>query len=108
MVIKCIAKRPDSKFYVTNVSNTLKNLQNFVGGYIEAVTFAIDTPENKFAIICNEEGKIRNLPYNFTIFGEDFVGDILIVGVDGEEFAELTDDQVKTLKPMLDNLRSMK
>lgn len=108
MVIKCIAKRPDSKFYVTNVSDTLKNLQNFVGGYIEAVTFAIDTPENRFAIICNEEGKLRGLPYNCTIFGEDFVGDILIVGIDGEDFAGLTDEQVKTLKPMLDKLRAMK
>ena len=108
MKIKCIAKRPDSGFYVTVISNNLKNLQKFVGGYIETASFCIDTPDNKFVIICNEEGKIRNLPYNCTIFGEDFVGDILIVGTDGEEFVELTDEQIKTVKPLLDNLRPMK
>ena len=108
MKIKVLMKRPDSGWYVTNVSNTLKNLQNLVDGYIETVTFAIDTPENKLVIICNEEGKLKRLPYNCTIFGEDFVGTILIAGVDGEEFVDLTDDQVKTLKPMLDNLRVMR
>lgn len=108
MKIKVLMKRPDSGWYVTNVSNTLKNLQNIVGGYIETVTFCIDTPDNKVLIICNEEGKLLGLPYNCTIFGEDFVGTILIAGVDGEDFGALTDEQVKTLKPRLNNLRAMK
>ncbi len=109
MKIKVLMKRPDSHWYVTNVSNTLKNLQNLVGGYIETVTLLTPQAGRKGpVIICNEEGKLRGLPYNCTIFGEDFVGTILIAGVDGEEFGDLTDEQVKTLKPMLDNLRAMK
>ena len=37
--IKAVVKRPDEKFgHMTNISNSLKNLQNTVGGYIETVT----------------------------------------------------------------------
>jgi hypothetical protein len=81
-VIRALAKRPDSKWYSTNVSNSLENLQRFVGGYIETVTFA------GLVIICNEEGRLKGLPYCCTILGHDFVGDILIVGVNGDEFAD--------------------
>ena len=100
--IKVLMKRPDSGWYVTNVSNTLRNLQNLVGGYIETVTFCVEIPERKCAIICNEEGKLLGLPYNCTIFGEDFVGTILIAGVDGEEFANLPDNLAKILKVKLE------
>jgi len=95
--IKVLMKRPDSGWYVTNVSNTLRNLQNLVGGYIETVTLAKDGP----VLICNEEGKLRGLPFNCRICGEDFVGTILIAGVDGEEFSDLSDDMIKVLLPAL-------
>lgn len=91
--IRVIAKRPDSKFYVTNVSNTLKNLQSFVGGYIEVVQIYGDV-----AIVCNEEGRLMNLPYNCTICGISFCGDILIVGSEGEEFCDLGEDFIKNFK----------
>jgi len=38
---------------------TLKEAQEFVGGYIEAVTF----PNNDILVI-NEDGKSKDLPYN--------------------------------------------
>ena len=38
---------------------TLKEAQEFVGGYVELITF----PNGDYLII-NEEGKIKNLPYN--------------------------------------------
>lgn len=80
--IRAIAKRPDSGWYVTNVANNLPNLQKWVGGYIETVTLTTD-----LVIVCNEEGRPRGLPYNCTICGVDFMGDILVLGVEGEEFA---------------------
>ena len=64
--------------------NTLEAFQAAVGGYIEAVTVCSD-----MAIICNEEGRLRALPYNTNICGCSFFGPILIVGVDGEDFASL-------------------
>ena len=82
--IRVLAKRTDSGWYVTNVSNSLENLQRFVGGYIETVTIARD-----LVIICNEEGRIKGLPYNCAICGIDFVGDILVAGVDADEFCDV-------------------
>jgi hypothetical protein len=60
--IKCIVKRPDEQFgHVTWVSDSLENLQKTVGGYIETVTL-----DNGLVLICNEEGKLRDMPYNLT------------------------------------------
>ena len=53
--IKCIVKRPDEQFgHVTWISDSLKNLSNTVGGYIETVTL-----DNGVVLICNEEGSCR-------------------------------------------------
>ena len=39
--IRAIVKRPDEEIgHVTNISPTLQNLQNIVGGHIETVTIA--------------------------------------------------------------------
>ena len=88
MKIKVIAKRTDSGFYSTTVSNSLKNLQNFVGGHIEAVTIR-DHHLGNYVIICNDEGKINSCKYNCTLYGEPFFGDILIAGLQGEEFSDV-------------------
>ena len=83
--IKVIIKRPDEEFgHVTNISPSLKNLQKTVEGYIEQVGIGGST-----VLICNEEGKIRNLERNFIIGFKGFVTDIIcgtaiIAGVDGE------------------------
>jgi len=83
--IKAVVKRPDEKFgHMTNISNSLKNLQNTVGGYIETVTIATD-----LVIICNEEGRIRGLPFNCSICGHQFYGDLIFCGVDGDEFSDI-------------------
>lgn len=85
--MKVIKKHPDTDFFVDEVDNVLKALQQFVGGYIELVQLYDDV-----AVICNEEGRIKNLPYNVTIDGISFVGNILIVGTDEEEFCDLPED----------------
>jgi len=95
--IRVYAMRTDrADGYVTNVSNSLENLQRFVGGYIETVT-----PFTNLVIICNEEGRLRGLPYNCTILGYDFYGDILIAGVKGDEFADIPFPDVKVLRQLL-------
>lgn len=67
-----------------DVLNTLEELQALVGGYIETVTLASDA-----VIICNEEGRLRNLPFNCRFLGVDFVGPIVLAGARGDEFADL-------------------
>ena len=71
--IRAIVKRPDEMYgHMTNISNSLKNLQNTVEGYIETVTVASD-----LVIICNEEGVIRNLPFNCELCGHQFFGTLI-------------------------------
>ena len=91
--IRAIVKRPDEMYgHMTNISNSLKNLQNTVEGYIETVTVASD-----LVIICNEEGVIRNLPLNCELCVHQFFGTLIICGVDGDEFGDIpiTFDQWK-------------
>lgn len=99
--IRAIVKRPDEKYgHVTNISCTLKNLQRIVGGPIECVPCGVNA-----VIICNEEGKLRGLPRNFIMgelpFIDRIVGEIAVVGVDGEDFCDL-DMDFSVWKKMLD------
>lgn len=82
-----IYKAPGRPPEPRDVPNTLKELQALVGGYIETVTLASDA-----VIICNEEGRLRNLPFNCRLLGVDFVGPILIAGVKNDEFADLPEN----------------
>ena len=82
--IKVIIKRPDSKPYSVWISNTLENLQRNVDGYIETVTITKD-----MVVICNEEGRLRHLPYNCHVIGYNFFGTIIFAGVKGDEFADV-------------------
>lgn len=91
-MISALVKRPGELPRHVNVSNSLEALQKNVGGYIETVTLAKD-----LCVICNEEGRLLGLPYNCRICGVDFVGTILMVGVDGEELSDLPLDW-KTMK----------
>lgn len=56
--IHVLIKEPGKKPRSVNISHTLENLQKTVGGYIEAVTLT-----NDFVIICNEEGRLKRLPW---------------------------------------------
>lgn len=82
--MKAIRKKPGCEPEIIEVENTLKALQTEVGGYIETVTIASDV-----VVICNEEGVPCGLPYNCRFVGVDFVGTILVVGRDRDEFCDV-------------------
>ena len=86
------------------ISNTLENLQRTVGGYIETVNFN----SVGLVVICNEEGRLMGLDYNCDIYGIDFVGTIVIAGIDGDEFGDLPLKwpEMHTLFPMLWEVRA--
>ena len=96
--IKVITKRPGGAPASVWITPTLKNLQAYVGGYIEAVTLALDC-----VIICDEEGRLKGKPHNCSICGYDFVGDIIICGVKGDEFTDIP-ISYKELKRILPGL----
>jgi hypothetical protein len=92
--IKVIVKRADEEVgHMTNISNTLENLQKTVGGYIETVTLPCGV-----VVICDEEGRLKGKPYNCTVFPQNavervsFVGDIIVCGARGAEFADVPID----------------
>lgn len=73
---------PIAKFCL--VENTLQAFQEEVGGLIEAVHFG-----GKYALICNEEGKLQELDVNFVFGAEVIVGPALFVQTDGDEFCSI-------------------
>lgn len=93
--MRAMRKRPGEAWEAIEVDNELKPLQQEVGGYLESFTLA----ENA-CVLCDEEGRLKGKAYNTTICGVSFVGTILIVGVDGEEFADLTEQVEEELRDM--------
>ena len=80
--------------------NTLEAFQKAVGGHIEAVAVSHDV-----LLICNEEGLLDRLPYNFDGWigkrGIMFVGTVVAVGVKGPEFASLRNQDVSWVMEMM-------
>lgn len=94
--ITVLVKHPGHTPHMVTILNELEPLQSLVGGYIEALPVS-----EKLLILCNEEGKLMGLPYNCTLVGEQLVGTIVFVGVDGEEFdsVPLSINQAQVLFP---------
>ncbi len=82
--MKAIRKKPGAQPEIIEVDNTLAALQTEVGGHIETVTIASDA-----VVICNEEGVLLGMPYDCRFFGVDFVGTILVVGRNKDEFCDV-------------------
>lgn len=84
------------------MDNTLAAFQMEVDGYIEVVNLT----EN-LALICNEEGKLMQQPFNneatkvlnlYCKGLEYIVGTALVVGTQGDEFIDVTDEQISEIK----------
>lgn len=84
---------------VQSIDDTLASMQQIVGGSIQAV-YPFEEP---VALICNDEGKLLNLPLNRAL--RDSTGAIydIVVGtfflcaapVDSDRFEGLTDEQAQ-------------
>ncbi|MCF2664392.1 DUF3846 domain-containing protein [Oscillibacter valericigenes] len=104
--MRVIVVEPKKKPMVQDICSDLASMQKIVGGSIQAV-YPFDQP---VALICNEEGKLLNLPLNRAL--RDDVGNVydIISGTfflctappDSDRFAGLTDQQVKTFMERFD------
>lgn len=95
-----LKKEPNKGLTLITMENSLRALQEAVGGKIEAVTIGED-----MAIICNEEGRLKGLPYNCSYANIDFVGNILAVGVSGEEITDVPASAAPFLQKNLKTIR---
>lgn len=75
----------------------LESLQKQVGGGIEAI-YPFEDP---VAIICNEEGKLQNMPLNRALYDKSgdmcglIAGNFLVVGLGDEDFTSLSDEMMR-------------
>ena len=92
IIVKKVGQMPE----VREVENDLHVFQEIVGGHMETVGFV----EN-ILCVCNEEGKLRGMQFNFTLPNDIIVGDVFFCTFDGEDFASLEDHQVDALMSSL-------
>ena len=79
---------PEKTAYEAEIGDSLKAMQNAVGGYIEVI-YPFDDP---VALVCNEEGKNLGLPPNRALRDENgkiydiVVGTFFVCGLSENEF----------------------
>ena len=104
--MKILVVEPMKPCEVREIPDTLEAMQALVGGYIQAVY----PFQEEVAVICNEEGRNLDLPYNRPLMDEsglpyDIVcGTFFMAGVSGEHFVSLTDEQIQHYKDLYDNV----
>ena len=104
--IKVLVVEPMKPCRVAEIPDKLEVMQAIVGGYIQEVApFA-----EPVVIVCNEEGKLQDLPYNRPLVDRNGVpydilcGTFFLAGVEGEHFVSLTDQQIPQYKEFYNNI----
>jgi uncharacterized protein (DUF736 family) len=73
-----------------SIPNSLEALQGLVGGDIESLHLF-----DGVCLICNEEGKIHNLPPNRLVRGDVIVGDFFLTTANEDgDYVDLTPEQL--------------
>ena len=90
--MKILLFEPNEPPVVREIKNSLKPMQKIVGGYIETVYIGDDV-----VLVCNEEGKLRNLPPNRIIQNDWICGTFFMASVKGAKFKSLDDRQLASL-----------
>ena len=95
--IKIIKLSPMKAAEVVFIENTLEAMQEFVGGLIQAIY----PYEDRVAIVCDDEGKLKQYRPTRVLFDEDgvpydiLVGDCFIVGLSYDGFESVPDELVE-------------
>jgi len=98
--LKVLKVEPNTEPYEIEIPEGLEPLQKQVEGYIE-VMYPYD---DLVGIVCNEEGKIRGMELNRSIYDEDgqridvIAGPFLVVGLGEDNFVSLPDDLMHKYK----------
>lgn len=96
ILFKEVGKRPK----VMEIDDTLEAKQKLVGGLIEVVHY-----KDNMLLICNEEGKIFDMPPNLKFENDYIAGDCFVIGDDSKNcgFKSLSIEEIRTArKDLLD------
>lgn len=84
--------------YLKEIPNTLEALKGIVQGYIEMVRLPFD---HNLVLICNEEGKLMNLPPTLNLGHDVICGNFLIARDKGDgDITSLTNADIEKLNMM--------
>ncbi len=88
IIYKEVGKDPVEK----EIENELETMQKLVGGPIESTRYM-----GNLVIICNEEGKLKNLKPNIKLGYDCIVGNCFVVQIDLEisNFKSINDNQIE-------------
>ncbi|MBD5152815.1 MAG: DUF3846 domain-containing protein [Oscillibacter sp.] len=102
--MKVLVVEPMKPCEVREIPNTPEAMEQIVGGRLESFSYLRE------AVICNEEGKLLDLPRNRPLYDgrgtpiDMLRGTFFIAGIDGEHLASLTDKQIQRYKTLYDNV----
>ena len=97
--MRVLVVEPERRPEVREINGSLKSMQEVVGGLIQAL-YPFDEP---VALVCNDEGKLMNLPANRGLRDKNgriydiVVGTFFLCGApaDSDRFASLTSEQIE-------------
>ena len=95
--MKVLRIKPMCRPEVIDIDGSLESLQKEVGGLIQA-TYPWD---DKVALICNDEGKLKGLEFNRPLYNADaqmydyVAGAFLIVGLTEDDFGSLSAEMIE-------------
>ena len=102
--MRVLVVEPERRPEVKEIDDSLKEMQGIVGGYIQAI-YPFEEP---VALVCNDEGKLMDLPANRGLRDEngqiyDIVfGTFFLCGApaDSDHFTSLTPEQIEQYRKM--------
>ena len=97
--MRVLVVEPEHRPEVKEIDDSLKEMQGIVGGYIQAI-YPFEEP---VALVCNDEGKLMNLPANRALRDKDgqmydiVFGTFFLCGApaDSDHFTSLTTEQIE-------------
>ena len=102
--MRVLVVEPEHRPEVKEINDSLKEMQGIVGGYIQAIY----PFEESVALVCNDEGKLMDLPANRGLRNKDgqmydiVFGTFFLCGApaDSDHFTSLTEDQIEQYRKM--------
>lgn len=82
-MIRAIIVEPGKKARTVRINNSMQNFKKIIGGEPELLRLG-----DNMAAVCDENGKLKNLPFA-GIFKQYFlVGTVILVGIQGNEVVD--------------------
>lgn len=82
-MIRAIIVEPGKKARTVRINNSMQNFKKIIGGEPELLRLG-----DNMAAVCDENGKLKNLPFS-GIFKQYFlVGTVILVGIQGKEVVD--------------------